>query len=62
MTTMDREPPSAQQPVSGWAAGGIVFAATMMLMIGAFQAVAGLTAIIEGRRTEGPAGRASLSS
>jgi hypothetical protein len=47
MTTMDREPRSAQQPMSGWAAGGIAFAATMMLMIGAFQVVAGLTAIID---------------
>jgi hypothetical protein len=47
MTTMDREPRSAQQPVSGWGAGGIAFAPTMMLMIGAFQVVAGLTAIID---------------
>ena len=33
--------------VSGWAAGGMTFAAMMMLMIGAFQAIAGLTAIID---------------
>jgi hypothetical protein len=33
--------------VSGWAVGGITFAATMMLMIGIFQIVAGLAAIFE---------------
>ena len=31
--------------VSGWAVGGISFAAIMMLMIGSFQAIAGLVAI-----------------
>jgi hypothetical protein len=36
-----REPPR----VSGWAIGGIAFAATMMVMIGVFQALAGLVAI-----------------
>jgi hypothetical protein len=30
---------------SGWAAGGVMFAAVMMLMIGLFQAIAGLVAI-----------------
>jgi hypothetical protein len=39
--------PSSPQPVSGWAIGGIAFAATLMLMIGAFQAIAGLVAIID---------------
>jgi hypothetical protein len=33
--------------VSGWAIGGITFAGTMMLLIGIFQAIAGLAAIIE---------------
>jgi hypothetical protein len=33
--------------VSSWAIGGITFAATMMLLIGIFQAIAGLAAIIE---------------
>jgi hypothetical protein len=32
---------------SGWAAGGIVFAATVLLMVGIFQAIAGLVAIID---------------
>ena len=36
---------SASQEVSGWAVGGIVFAATMMVLIGVFQALAGLVAI-----------------
>jgi hypothetical protein len=30
-----------------WAAGGVVFAATMMLVIGTFQAIAGLVAIFD---------------
>jgi hypothetical protein len=33
--------------VSGWAIGGITFAGTMMILIGVFQAIAGLAAIIE---------------
>jgi hypothetical protein len=33
-------------PGSGWALGGIVFAATMMVLIGVFQIIAGLAAII----------------
>ena len=32
--------------VSSWAIGGITFAAVMMVMIGAFQALAGLAAIV----------------
>ena len=35
------------QPVSGWAVGGITFAATMMIMIGVFQVIAGLVAIFD---------------
>jgi hypothetical protein len=37
----DREPPGA------WAVGLIVFAATMMILSGIFQAIAGLVAILE---------------
>jgi hypothetical protein len=33
--------------LSGWAAGGIGFAAVLMLMIGTFEAIAGLTALID---------------
>jgi hypothetical protein len=33
--------------VSGWAVGGIVFAATILMLIGIFHAIAGLVAIID---------------
>jgi hypothetical protein len=33
--------------VSGWAVGGITFAATMLIMIGAFQVISGIAAIAE---------------
>jgi hypothetical protein len=43
--------PEYQRPpepeISGWAAGGIVFAATILLMVGIFQAIAGLVAILD---------------
>lgn len=35
------------QADSGWAMSGVAFAATMMLMIGAFHAIAGLAAILD---------------
>jgi hypothetical protein len=35
------------QAESGWAMTGVAFAATMLLMIGAFQAIAGFAAIID---------------
>jgi hypothetical protein len=38
---------SGEQPVSGWAIGGLAFAATMLLIIGTFQMIAGLTAIFD---------------
>ena len=34
-------------PVSGWAVGGITFAATMLVLIGIFQALSGLVAIFD---------------
>jgi hypothetical protein len=40
------EPRPEPPPVSGWAVGGITFAATMMILIGIFQALAGLAAIL----------------
>ena len=33
--------------LSGWAAGGLAFAAVLMLLIGTFEAIAGLTAIVD---------------
>lgn len=44
MTTADLPP---DRPESGWAMGGIVFAATLMILIGVFQIIAGLVAIID---------------
>jgi len=41
------EPRPPQQEVSGWAIGGIAFAATMMTLIGVFQILAGLVAIFD---------------
>jgi uncharacterized membrane protein len=38
---------SPEPPVSGWAIGGIIFAGTLLIIIGAFQAIAGLVAIID---------------
>ena len=38
---------SSQQPVSGWAVGGITFAACVLTLIGFFQIIAGLTAIFD---------------
>jgi hypothetical protein len=34
-----------QPEVSGWAIGGVTFAATLLILIGAFQAIAGLVAL-----------------
>jgi hypothetical protein len=39
--------PAEEHPVSGWASGGIVFAACVLTLIGIFQVIAGLTAIID---------------
>ncbi len=33
--------------VSGWAVGGITFAAVLMVLVGVFQAIAGVTAIVD---------------
>ena len=33
--------------VSSWAVGGIAFAATMMMLVGIFEAIAGLSAILK---------------
>jgi hypothetical protein len=44
-TTQERGPGGAERDVSGWAAGGIAFAGTVMAMIGAFQIMEGIVAI-----------------
>jgi hypothetical protein len=38
---------SPDSPVSGWAVAGITFAASIMLLIGIFQVIAGLAAIFD---------------
>jgi hypothetical protein len=38
---------SGDQRVSGWAVGGITFAAVVLMLIGFFQVVAGLSAVID---------------
>jgi hypothetical protein len=43
MSTMQERPP--EQQVSGWAIGGIAFAGTILVLMGVFQALAGLVAI-----------------
>ena len=45
MTDMQNRP--GDPPVSGWAAGGLAFAACVLTLIGAFQVVAGLAAIFK---------------
>jgi hypothetical protein len=48
MESSGQVPGRAPDPeVSGWAAGGIVFAACVLTIIGAFQVIAGLTAIFD---------------
>jgi hypothetical protein len=42
-----RAPRSEGQPISGWAVGGLAFAATVMMIIGFFQIITGLVAIID---------------
>ena len=43
---MATQPPPSRSP-SGWATGGLVFAATMLTLVGVFQAIAGLVAIFD---------------
>jgi hypothetical protein len=43
----DADTGPSEQPVSGWAVGGIGFAASILTLVGGFQVVAGLSAIID---------------
>jgi hypothetical protein len=47
MSATQYDPQRTEEPVSGWAIGAIAFAATMMVMVGVFQALAGLVAIFD---------------
>jgi hypothetical protein len=42
-----QEPRTSEPEVSGWAIGGLVFAASVLIMVGCFQVIAGLVAIID---------------
>jgi hypothetical protein len=44
---MANERSTSNEQVSGWAVGGVAFAATVLTLIGFFQVIAGLTAIID---------------
>jgi hypothetical protein len=46
MTEYEETGLPVSRPLSGWAVGAIAFAGTIMLMMGIFQAIAGLTAIL----------------
>ena len=37
----------SEPPVSGFAVGGVMFAAVLMILVGVFQTISGLTAIID---------------
>ena len=39
--------PDDREPVSGWAVGGVTFAACVLTLIGFFQVIGGLVAIID---------------
>ena len=41
------ESPRRDPELSGWATGGLLFAATILTMVGIFQMIAGLVAIID---------------
>ena len=45
MSEYQSQPP--REPVSGWATAGIAFAAVLMMVVGIFEAIAGLAAIFE---------------
>jgi hypothetical protein len=44
---MSDRTPGEPPPVSGWAVGGIAFAATVLTIIGVFQIIAGLVAVFD---------------
>jgi hypothetical protein len=44
---MTQNYPTEPRAVSGWAMGGVMFAAIIMVLTGAFQAITGLAAIID---------------
>ncbi|MGH3993671.1 MAG: DUF7144 family membrane protein [Pseudonocardiaceae bacterium] len=47
MATERHDAAGRREDASGWASGGIIFAATMLTIIGVFQAIAGFVAIFD---------------
>jgi uncharacterized membrane protein len=48
VSTQPPYPPGTEpDEVSGWAVGGVVFAATVLMLVGVFQAISGLVAIFD---------------
>ena len=45
MSTPQRDSEPREQQISGWAASGITFAATMAVLVGTFQVMQGLVAV-----------------
>lgn len=46
MASTEYDVPPGERPVSGWAVGGFAFAASMLTLVGIFQIIDGLAAII----------------
>src|SRR3954454_10181020 len=46
MSSTQHDRRGMEPPVSGWAVGALAFAATMMVLIGSFQMLMGLVAVI----------------
>ena len=47
MATERYDTAGPREDISGWASGGIIFGATMLTIIGLFQAIAGFVAIVD---------------
>jgi hypothetical protein len=45
--TFDSDAGASEQPVSGWAIGGMGFAASVLTLVGGFQVITGLAAVID---------------
>ena len=60
MSTAQRGSRPAEQPISGWATGGITFAATMAALVGTFQILQGL--VEKGHEASPPSSVVTCSS
>jgi hypothetical protein len=46
MSTTQRDAPTTEEPLSSWAASGVAFAIAMLALVGTFQIVQGLVAVL----------------